>query len=37
VVFDTRFLVEWPEHLGGGLLNIDLVGSMVLAPVLAFG
>jgi hypothetical protein len=34
-VFDTRFLIEWPEHLGGGLMNIDLAGSMVLTPLLA--
>jgi len=35
VVFDTRFLIEWPEHLNGGLVNIDLVGSMVLVPILS--
>jgi len=35
MVFDTRFLIRWPEHLGGGLVNIDLVGSMLLVPVFA--
>jgi hypothetical protein len=32
-VFDTRFLIEWPEHLSGGFVNVDLVGSMVLVPI----
>jgi hypothetical protein len=35
VVFDTTFLVKWPEHFGGGCVNIDVVGSMFLVPMLA--
>jgi hypothetical protein len=35
VVYDTTFLINWPEHLGSGFVNLDLVGSMLLVPTLA--
>ncbi len=34
VGFDTRFTINWPEQLGGGSVNLDLVGGMVLVPLL---
>jgi hypothetical protein len=33
--YETRFLINWPEHLGGGFIHLDLEGTMVLAPQLA--
>ena len=35
VGYDTRFLINWPDHLGGGVVNVDLVGSMVLTPIMS--
>jgi len=32
--FDTTFLINWPEHLGGGAITVDVTGAMVLAPLL---
>jgi hypothetical protein len=32
--FDTTFLVNWPEHLGGGSINVAVTGAMVLDPLL---
>jgi hypothetical protein len=32
VAYDTRFLINWPEHLGGANVYMDLVGTMVLTP-----
>ena len=32
--FDTTFLINWPEHLGGGSIGVDVSGAMVLAPLL---
>jgi hypothetical protein len=37
MLYGTRFFVNWPEHLGGGSINIDLAGTMVLIPLLAVG
>jgi hypothetical protein len=34
VRFETTFLINWPEHLGGGSIDIDVSGAMVLAPLL---
>jgi hypothetical protein len=34
VLYDTRFFIRWPEHLGGGSAFLDLRGSMVLLPSL---
>jgi hypothetical protein len=34
VRFDTTFLINWPEHLGGGSITIDVTGAMLLAPQL---
>lgn len=34
VRFDTTFLITWPEHLGGGSIEIEVSGAMVLAPLL---
>jgi hypothetical protein len=36
VGYDTRFLIEWPEHLGGGAVELDLRGTMSLVPTLGF-
>jgi len=33
--YETRFLIRWPDHLGGGETAIDLDGTMVLRPLLA--
>lgn len=35
VQFDTTFLINWPSHLGGGAVSLDLEGTMVLVPSLA--
>jgi hypothetical protein len=35
VAYETRFLLQWPEHLGGGTVTIDLEGTMMLEPLLA--
>jgi len=35
VGYNTTFLLAWPEHLGGGTVQIDLEGTMVLVPTLA--
>jgi hypothetical protein len=32
--YDTTFLVNWPKHLGGGSVYLELEGSMLLAPLL---
>jgi hypothetical protein len=34
VGYNTTFLLEWPENLGGGTVQIDLEGTMVLVPTL---
>jgi hypothetical protein len=28
-------LINWPQHLGGGSVNLTLTGAMVLIPSLA--
>jgi hypothetical protein len=33
--YATQFLINWPRHLGGGSVYLDLKGSMVLAPLLS--
>jgi hypothetical protein len=33
-MYDTRFFIRWPEHLGGGSTYLDLHGSMVLVAAL---
>jgi hypothetical protein len=33
-VYDTRFLLQWPEHLGGGQLEIEFQGAMTLVPLM---
>lgn len=35
MVYETTFHVEWPEHLGGGYLELDFAGAMTLMPLLA--
>jgi hypothetical protein len=35
VLYETRFFISWPEHLGGGTTDLKLHGSMVLLA--AFG
>ncbi len=32
--YDTTFLVNWPKHLGGGSVHLELEGSMLLVPLL---
>jgi hypothetical protein len=34
VAYETTFLVNWPQHLGGGSVQIPLEGAMVLIPLL---
>jgi hypothetical protein len=34
VLYETRFFIEWPEHLGGESSYLDLAGSMVLHPAI---
>jgi len=34
VLFDTTFLINWPEMLGGGCTSLDVTGSMLLVPFL---
>jgi len=34
VLYETRFFIRWPEHLGGMSTQLDLHGSMVLVPAL---
>lgn len=34
VLFDTTFFINWPEHLGGGTVNLHLNGTMLLVPLL---
>jgi len=34
VAYETTFLIQWPEHLGGGDLTIDFAGAMAIVPVL---
>jgi hypothetical protein len=34
VAYDTTFLINWPQHLGGGSVNLSLEGAMVLIPEL---
>jgi hypothetical protein len=36
VQYETRFIVNWPDHLGGGDVFVDLEGTMVLVPLLSF-
>jgi len=35
MVYETRFFVQWPAHLGGDEIVIDFAGAMTLLPVLA--
>jgi hypothetical protein len=34
VAYDTTFLINWPRHLGGGSINLQNEGAMVLIPEL---
>jgi hypothetical protein len=34
VLYETRFFIAWPEHLGGGSSYLDLAGSMLLHPAI---
>lgn len=34
VQYDTTFLINWPDHLGGGSVSLDLRGVMLLVPLL---
>lgn len=35
VAYETTFLINWPEHLGGGTDHLDLKGAMTVVPLLA--
>jgi hypothetical protein len=35
VGYDTTFLIMWPEHLGGGEVQLPMEGTMQLMPLLA--
>jgi len=35
MVYETRFLINWPQHLGGDMVYMDLVGTMILRPMLS--
>jgi len=32
--YETAFLIQWPDHLGGGTVEVVLEGSMGLVPVM---
>jgi hypothetical protein len=34
VAYDTTFLINWPEHLGGGTAHLDLTGAMTVVPLM---
>jgi hypothetical protein len=34
VAYETTFLINWPQHLGGGSVTIPFEGAMVLIPAL---
>jgi hypothetical protein len=34
IAYETTFLINWPQHLGGGSINLALEGAMVLIPTL---
>lgn len=33
VTYDTTFFIFWPEHLGGGSVELRLRGTMLLVPL----
>lgn len=35
VAYDTTFFISWPEHLGGGSVELRLRGTMLLVPFFA--
>ena len=35
VAYDTLFFISWPEHLGGGSVELVLRGTMLLVPFFA--
>ena len=35
VAYDTAFFISWPEHLGGGEVELRLRGTMLLVPFFA--
>ena len=35
VAYDTLFFISWPEHLGGGSVELRLRGTMLLVPFFA--
>jgi hypothetical protein len=37
VAYDTAFFISWPEHLGGGSVELRLRGTMLLVPFFAHG
>lgn len=34
MAYDTTFLLQWPEHLGGGVVTIDFTGAMRIVPLM---
>ena len=35
MAYDTAFFISWPEHLGGGSVELRLRGTMLLVPFFA--
>ena len=33
-MYETTFLINWPEALGGGSATVSLEGSMTLIPLM---
>jgi hypothetical protein len=34
VAYETTFLINWPEHLGGGTDHLGLKGAMTIVPLM---
>jgi hypothetical protein len=34
MLYDTTFLIAWPQHLGGGEVELTLHGSLTLIPMM---
>lgn len=37
MAYQTRFLINWPEHLGGSYDYLDLTGAMTILPLMGAG
>lgn len=34
MMYETTFLIEFPEHLGGGTIEVTFEGAMGLVPLM---